>query len=46
MSTRRSISALNAIWAVVADANRYFAAQAPWALAEDRPCAAWRPCST
>ncbi|WP_181702660.1 methionine--tRNA ligase [Chthonobacter albigriseus] len=24
--------ALNAIWAVVADANRYFAAEAPWAV--------------
>jgi methionyl-tRNA synthetase len=28
---------LNAIWAVVADANRYFAGEAPWALAKTDP---------
>ncbi len=29
--------ALNAIWSVVADANRYFAAQAPWELRKSDP---------
>jgi methionyl-tRNA synthetase len=29
--------ALNAVWAVVADANRYFAGEAPWALAKNDP---------
>jgi methionyl-tRNA synthetase len=28
---------LNAAWAVVADANRYFAGEAPWALAKTDP---------
>ena len=28
---------LNAVWAVVADANRYFASEAPWALAKTDP---------
>ena len=28
---------LNAVWAVVADANRYFAGEAPWALAKTDP---------
>jgi methionyl-tRNA synthetase len=28
---------LNTVWAVVADANRYFASQAPWALAKTDP---------
>jgi methionyl-tRNA synthetase len=28
---------LNAVWAVVAEANRYFAGQAPWALAKTDP---------
>ncbi len=28
---------LNAVWAVVADANRYFAAEAPWAKAKTDP---------
>ena len=28
---------LNAIWAVVAEANRYFAGEAPWALAKTDP---------
>jgi methionyl-tRNA synthetase len=30
-------SGLNAVWAVVADANRYFAGEAPWALAKTDP---------
>jgi len=29
--------ALNAVWAVVAEANRYFAGEAPWALARTDP---------
>ncbi len=29
--------ALNAIWATVAEANRYFASEAPWALAKTDP---------
>src|SRR6266581_4007808 len=29
--------ALNAVWAVVAEANRYFAGEAPWALAKSDP---------
>jgi methionyl-tRNA synthetase len=28
---------LNAVWAVVAEANRYFAGEAPWALAKTDP---------
>jgi methionyl-tRNA synthetase len=28
---------LNSVWAVVADANRYFAGEAPWALAKTDP---------
>ena len=32
MKTQQIHQTLNAIWAVVADANRYFAAAAPWAL--------------
>jgi methionyl-tRNA synthetase len=28
---------LNAVWAVVADANRYFAGEAPWSLAKTEP---------
>jgi len=28
---------LNAVWSVVADANRYFAGEAPWALAKTDP---------
>jgi methionyl-tRNA synthetase len=28
---------LNHVWSVVADANRYFAAEAPWALAKTDP---------
>ncbi|BBE70937.1 methionine--tRNA ligase [Oharaeibacter diazotrophicus] len=32
MESQQIHQALNAIWAVVADANRYFAAEAPWAV--------------
>lgn len=32
MDGQRIHEALNAIWAVVADANRYFAGEAPWAV--------------
>ncbi|WP_181705468.1 methionine--tRNA ligase [Chthonobacter rhizosphaerae] len=32
MEKQQIHQALNAIWAVVADANRYFAAEAPWAV--------------
>jgi methionyl-tRNA synthetase len=34
MATQQLHQVLNAVWAVVADANRYFAAEAPWALAK------------
>jgi methionyl-tRNA synthetase len=37
MKTQQIHAALNAIWAVVADANRYFAASAPWALKKTDP---------
>src|SRR4029077_286252 len=37
MKTQQLHQMLNAVWAVVADANRYFAAQAPWALAKTDP---------
>ena len=37
MKTQQIHQALNAIWAVVADANRYFAAAAPWALKKTDP---------
>ena len=33
MKTQQLHQVLNAVWAVVADANRYFAGEAPWALA-------------
>ncbi|HET7714253.1 MAG TPA: methionine--tRNA ligase [Bauldia sp.] len=36
-ATQQIHQALNAIWAVVADANRYFAAAAPWALRKTDP---------
>jgi methionyl-tRNA synthetase len=35
MATQQLHQVLNAVWAVVADANRYFAGEAPWALAND-----------
>ena len=37
MKTRQLHQVLNAVWAVVADANRYFAGEAPWALAKTDP---------
>ena len=41
----RNSSALSAIWQVVADANRYFASQEPWALRKSDPARMAR-CST
>jgi methionyl-tRNA synthetase len=37
MATQQLHQALSAVWAVVADANRYFAGEAPWALAKTDP---------
>src|ERR1700675_2660613 len=37
MATQQIHHGLNAIWAVVAEANRYFAGEAPWALAKTDP---------
>ena len=37
MKTQQLHQVLNAIWAVVADANRYFASEAPWARAKVDP---------
>ena len=37
MATQQIHQALNAIWAVVAEANRYFAAAAPWELRKSDP---------
>ncbi|HEX3859824.1 MAG TPA: methionine--tRNA ligase [Pseudolabrys sp.] len=37
MKTQQLHLVLNAVWAVVADANRYFASEAPWALAKTDP---------
>jgi methionyl-tRNA synthetase len=37
MVTQQIHQALNAVWAVVAEANRYFAGEAPWALAKTDP---------
>src|SRR5580765_7834446 len=37
MKTQALHQVLSAIWAVVADANRYFAGEAPWALAKTDP---------
>jgi methionyl-tRNA synthetase len=37
MKTQQLHVVLNQIWAVVADANRYFAGEAPWALAKTDP---------
>jgi methionyl-tRNA synthetase len=37
MRTQQLHQMLNAVWAVVADANRYFAGEAPWALAKTDP---------
>jgi methionyl-tRNA synthetase len=37
MRTQQLHQVLNVAWAVVADANRYFAGEAPWALAKTDP---------
>ncbi len=37
MSTQQIHQWLNAVWVVVAEANRYFAGEAPWALAKTDP---------
>src|SRR3954447_8498195 len=37
MSTQQIHQWLGAVWAVVAEANRYFAGEAPWALAKTDP---------
>ena len=37
MTTQQLHQVLNAVWAVVAEANRYFAGEAPWALAKTDP---------
>jgi len=37
MATQQLHQVLNAVWAVVADANRYFAGEAPWALTKTDP---------
>ncbi|WP_425909250.1 methionine--tRNA ligase [Nitrobacter sp. TKz-YC02] len=37
MNMQQIHQALNAIWSVVAEANRYFAGEAPWVLAKTNP---------
>ena len=37
MATQQIHQALNAVWGVVAETNRYFAGEAPWALAKTDP---------
>jgi methionyl-tRNA synthetase len=37
MKTQQLHQVLHAVWSVVADANRYFAGEAPWALAKTDP---------
>src|SRR5262249_25845949 len=37
MKTQQMHQVLNTVWAVVAEANRYFAGEAPWALAKTDP---------
>jgi methionyl-tRNA synthetase len=37
MKTQQLHQVLGVVWAVVADANRYFAGEAPWALAKTDP---------
>src|SRR4051794_21729349 len=37
MKTQQLHQILNGVWAVIADANRYFAGEAPWALAKTDP---------
>src|SRR5262249_98444 len=37
MTTQQLHQVLNAVWSIVAEANRYFARAAPWALAKTDP---------
>jgi methionyl-tRNA synthetase len=37
MATQQLHQVLNTVWAVIAEANRYFAGEAPWALAKTDP---------
>jgi methionyl-tRNA synthetase len=37
MTTQQLHQVLNAVWAVIAETNRYFAGEAPWALAKTDP---------
>jgi methionyl-tRNA synthetase len=37
LQTQQLHQVLNAVWSVVAEANRYFAGEAPWALAKTNP---------
>src|SRR5437763_7435449 len=37
LSTQQLHQVLNAVWAVIGEANRYFAGEAPWALAKSDP---------
>jgi len=37
MKTQQLHQVLATVWAVIADANRYFAGEAPWALAKTDP---------
>src|SRR5262249_8692131 len=37
MKTQQLHQVLNTVWAVIAEANRYFAGEAPWALAKSDP---------
>jgi methionyl-tRNA synthetase len=37
MKTQQLHQVLNSVWSIVADANRYFASEAPWALAKTDP---------
>ncbi len=37
MATQQIHQWLNVVWSVVAEANRYFAGEAPWALAKTDP---------
>src|SRR5262249_28138972 len=37
MKTQQLHQVLNCVWTIVADANRYFASEAPWALAKTDP---------
>ena len=47
MATQQLHQMLNQLaWAVVAEANRYFAGEAPWSARQDRSAAAWARSST